>query len=83
MKRSEMVKLMVEELVRWQDEDAKFGGGFESCMDSILKAQEEAGMLPPSKIESTLIGSFECQIENFRICEKSTYDEIPFKWEDE
>lgn len=42
-----MVKLMVNELFRWQDEDAKFGGGFEACMSSILKAQEKAGMAPP------------------------------------
>lgn len=47
MKRSEMIQLMMQELERWQDEDSKFGGGFKSCLKSILKIQEESGMLPP------------------------------------
>ena len=47
MKRSEVVQLMIDEMVRWQDEDAKFGGGWEAMFSSILRKQEEAGILPP------------------------------------
>ena len=47
MKRSDVVEEMIKEYDRWQDQDAKFGGGRKAAMSSILKAMESLGMLPP------------------------------------
>lgn len=82
MKRSEMIDLIYAHLESYAGM-LYHGIENEDAAKELLDAIEEAGMLPPSNIESTTLGSFECQIENYKICEKSTYDEIPFKWEDE
>ena len=56
MKRSEMVQLMEDAMIEWQDSYAKFGGKWSAMFSFILEQQENAGMKPPGKWSSVLRG---------------------------
>lgn len=50
MKRSEMIAILEDSLVDNHKYCSVLGSSF--CYDSILKALEEAGMLPPERFNS-------------------------------